>query len=957
MRKFSIAKHALAFITALLCGLSINASVEVNGIYYQIRDNKYAYVTYQPDGVKYSGDLVIPDSITVDSVRIAVMGLRDNVILRNSPDLTSLEMNCYCRSENSTNPECSIDLSNCTSLKTVKFGLTNRRPSRYLPDYFKTLFSNCSSLEKVTYPEEAKEYTGNIKFVREAFLNCNKLTALENMPTDSKEITVSRKSFYKCESFDATKYIDLSKVVFDKTYSDISASFQYCKITKLEIPETMTEIPPYTFGSNPLTDVTLPSTLTSIGEFAFYSYDYPVERFTANEGLIHLGEHPFYGIKYLHIPSTLTSLEDPGFLNEITVAEGNKDFFVKNNALYQDTHDGNITFRRVFGENAHNTEFVWNETDERVTTIGESAFEYSAITDYNFPYVKAIGYSAFRMTHLRKATIKAGVKYGNLVFAFSDSLKEVSIEEGVEILRGYSLRGCNALKQLTLPSTLNRLDWTALPASIERIECKSEIVPTVIEPSASDTIFGSNELNLTARNVTLVVPKGCAERYRNNKVWSQCKEIIENEEWEVAHNAAQQLPTGLYFATKNGNIRYYSDGSIHDTGIPSGDHPFQMQNYGNAVYVADAGEIFTYTTNSAGDGLFYKIEYDGNRFFKTPIMTPMYTEDGGNYTFSLHNYDPYTCFIDKSKGDIYITNRSVGATRINANERDWRSEGAINTASLSKTFVQTNWLEYYSRGLAYGAQPTGFHRDNNGLNWMSYFYNGFGIYRFNDNDIHPEGYSESGTRPYSIILYDEYINGFYIDEANGYLYVLVFEGYGGKHTGLYRIALDEVDNYTSDLSSAVCITDEPASIEGTTTEPGIRQITGDGKNIYWSYIAPKGEGYVSGIKMVNATGTPIVKTLIEGIEAYGLTLVDGDQSSASDITAAAATSPISVTRDGITANDDIAITIYSASGAAEAHARVAAGETFATNSLGTGIHIVVATDTNGNSSATKIVVK
>lgn len=952
MRMLSTIKQALVFLTTLMCGLSINASVYVNGVNYQIRDNKYAYVTYQQGGVRYSGDLVIPDSITVDSVRIAVMGMMDNVIFRNSPDLTSLEMNCYCRSENSTNPECSIDISNCTSLKTVKFGLTNRRPSRYLPDYFKALFSNCSSLEKVTYPEEAKEYTGNIKFVREAFLNCDKLTVLENMPTDPKEITVSYESFCSCQSLDVTKYIDLSKVVFDTWYRDNSYSFAFCKITKLEIPETMTEIPPYTFAYNPLTDVTLPSTLTSIGKSAFYSYDYPVERLTANEGLIHLGEHPFYGIKYLHIPSTLTSLEDPGFLNEITVAEGNKDFFVKNNALYQDTHDGNITFRRIFGENARNTEFVWNETDERVTTIGEYAFDSSAITDYNFPHVKAIKLCAFYNTNLRKATIKAGVKYGNTVFATSDSLKEVSIEEGVEILRSHSFFECNALKQLTLPSTLNRLDWTALPTSIERIECKSGIVPTAImEEYAAKTFY------LQAKNVTLVVPKGCAERYRGNEVWGQCKEIIENEEWGVTHDTAQQLPTGLYFATKNGNIRYYSDGSIHDTGIPSGDHPFQMQTYGNAVYVADAGEAFSYTENLNGDGLFYKIEYDGNRFFKTPIMTPMHTEDGENYTFSLNNYDPYTCFIDKSKGDIYITNRNVGATKINANERDWRSEGAINTASLSKIFVRTNWLEYYSRGLVYSALPSGFHRDNNGLNWMSYFYNGFGIYRFNDSDIHPEGYSNTGTPPYSIILYDELINGFYIDEANGYLYVLVFEGYGGKHTGLYRIALNEVDNYTSDLSSAVCITDEPASNEGTTTEPGIRQITGDGENIYWSYIAPKGESYVSGIKMVNATGTPVVKTLIEGVEAYGLTIVDVNQSGVSDITAASATSPISVTRDGITANDDITITIYNASGATETHARVAAGETFATNVLTAGIHIVVATDSNGNSSATKIVVK
>ncbi len=954
MRMLSTIKQALALLTTLVCGFSTSASVEVNGINYQISDNKYAYVTYRPGGIKYSGDLVIPDSITVDSVRIAVGGLMADIVLRDSPDLTSLEMNCYCQAANPTKPDCSIDLSNCTSLKTVKFGLTtsSRLLSRYLGDYFKVLFSDCTSLEKVIYPESAKEYTRKIKFEREVFKNCSKLTALENMPTAPEEITVSDKSFYKCESFDVTKYIDLSKVVFDKTYTDISSSFERCKITKLVIPETMTEIPPYTFAGNPLTEVTLPSTIKSIGDLAFFSYSFPVERPTLPEGLTTLGRSVFCGIKYLHIPSTLTSLDEQGLLKEITVAEGNKDFFVKGNALYQDTHDGNVTFRRVFGKNASDTEFTWNETDERVTTIGESAFENSAITDYDFPNVKAIDYFAFGWTHLRKAKIKAGVKYGETVFAFSDSLKEVSIEEGVEILRSCSFRGCNALKQLALPSTLNRLDWTALPASIERIESKNAIVPTVIEPTASDSIIASGYI-LPVGNVTLVVPKGCAERYRNNKVWGQCKEIIENEEWGVTRDAAQQLPTGLYFATKGGNICYYSNGTIRDTGIAAGDHPFQMQTYGNAVYVADAGENFTFSTNSSGDGLFYKIEYDGNSFFKTPIMTPMHAEEWHN----THNSDPYTCFIDKSKGDIYITNRNIGAIKINANERDWRSEGAINTASVSKIFVQTEWLEHYGRGLAYGALISGFHRDSNGLNWMSYYYNGCGIFRFKDSDIRPEGYSISDTPQYSFILNDELINSFYIDEANGYLYVLAFEGYNGKHTGLYRIALNEVDNFTRDLSSAVCITDEPASNEGTTTEPGIRQITGDGKNIYWSYIAPKGEGYTSGIKMVNATGTPVVKTLIEGVEAYGLTLVDFNQSGASDITADAATTPISVTGDGITANDDINVTIYNVSGAAEARARLAAGETFATNTLTAGIHIVVATDSNGNSSATKITVK
>ncbi|MBQ9076698.1 MAG: hypothetical protein IJY31_02510, partial [Muribaculaceae bacterium] len=46
------------------------------------------------------------------------------------------------------------------------------------------------------------------------------------------------------------------------------------------------------------------------------------------------------------------------------------------------------------------------------------------------------------------------------------------------------------------------------------------------------------------------------------------------------------LPGGLYIAHKGGNILYKQNGTTYDTGIPAGAHPFQMQIYNDALYVA-----------------------------------------------------------------------------------------------------------------------------------------------------------------------------------------------------------------------------------------------------------------------------------------------------------------------------------------------------------------------------------
>ncbi|MBQ9076249.1 MAG: T9SS type A sorting domain-containing protein, partial [Muribaculaceae bacterium] len=207
---------------------------------------------------------------------------------------------------------------------------------------------------------------------------------------------------------------------------------------------------------------------------------------------------------------------------------------------------------------------------------------------------------------------------------------------------------------------------------------------------------------------------------------------------------------------------------------------------------------------------------------------------------------------------------------------------------------------------------------------------------------------------------DDPYSAMYIDEANGYLYL--FSTMTEKY-GLYRIALSSIsdsgDSYFVNNTAWELIDDSPASPENNTTSEGVhvRQITGDGNYIYWSYIAEEGSGLKSGIKMIPATGTPTVSYLSEDIEVYGLAVKDFDPAGMEQI-ALDGTSPgiINVAGKSISASGDVTVTVYSISGAVELSVEVAAGGSVALDGLGNGMYIIRATAADGTTQAVKAVI-
>ncbi len=910
MKKTNISQMIALTMLLISCVIPSHAAqetVEVDGIYYTLIS---ITATPAPKPGGYSGDIVVPGEIYVNGKTYKVSFGGDA-------------------------------FSNCPELKsfTANHSITGSRP-RYI---FELSFQGCSSLEKVVMPECTSSIS-SYSIPESAFEGCEKLSQIENFPNPTSSFSAGNRVFWGCKSLNPLEFLKNFSII---DYSKPTGVFAYCNISSVSNPDLIT-IPDYTFYNCPITYLSInQETTTSIGSYAFYTPTYPVSNFTPYEGLETLGDAAFYGsFETLTIPSTLKELGNggmlhPDILKSVTIADGNTYFSIKDNVLYNTDDTGSKTLIAIIAGNDYTGESVFKDT-ENVTEIASSAFYNMPITGYDFPALKQVGNNAFSGTSLEQVTLKQGITYGEYAFSDCKSLKDVTIENGVTYLPNGIFKGCN-FTAIKLSSMIKEVEASALPNSVISVDCLSPIPPKVNNYTADN-----NCINMS--NVTLTCPQGSVEAYKNHEVWGKCKEIIGNPEWDGLSEITA-IPDGLWYAQKGGNICYVRNGNVIDTEILAGAHPFQMQIYNGALYVADAGKRHYYSTKGteygSGDGQLYKLEKFGETYAKTGMLT--------SETTGCDFGDPYTCFIDQSTGDIYASDRYMGVYRFNANEQNWYNT-QYNTYDFyndnSKYFVRHQWLDYYGAGIAYGAIIRGFQRDSKGVNWLLCDFNGQGIYRFKDSDIHSDGNIDTANRPYGIVASGVQTSAMYLDEANGYLYL--FSRATSNH-GLYRIPLSTIDDNTN--TDRELIDASMAAPENATSDEGVyvRQITGDGKNIYWSFISAD-DPAESGIKMIPATGTPTVSYVLKGVEAYGLAVSNFDTSGIEAINADNDQPRfVNIIGNKAVAIDDVTVVVYNISGITETTIKLVAGESITLDNLTAGVHIIKATNANGATQTAKII--
>ena len=277
MRKFYL-KQVLA-VLLLLCSTVASAhEFEVDGIYYNIlsEENKTVEVTFKGSSFSsaiYSGNVVIPESVTHNNIIYSVSAIGDYAFHR-----------CYSLT--------GVEIPNSiTSLGQNAFYYCYKLSTITIPNSIKVVegaaFDECSGLGSV--------------HIDDLYAWCN----IDFWGNFSNPLSYARNLYVKGEK--------ITNLVIPNGVTELKNNVFYCysSLTSIEIPNSVTSIADYAFyNCYNLTNIKIPVTITSIGRYAFYRCS-SLTNIEIPNSVTSIGNCAFEycnKITSIEIPATITSI-------------------------------------------------------------------------------------------------------------------------------------------------------------------------------------------------------------------------------------------------------------------------------------------------------------------------------------------------------------------------------------------------------------------------------------------------------------------------------------------------------------------------------------------------------------------------------------------------------------------------------------------------------------------------
>ncbi len=517
------------------------------------------------------------------------------------------------------------------------------------------VFANCTALKKVTIPSTVEELAVG------AFAGC---TSLEEM------IIAEENESFCVDGYGVLYNKDMTQVLF----APASLDGEYA------IPDGVQEIATRAFaGNTKLTAITMPASLTVIGDYAFSNCS-GLARVELGNGLTSIGADAFSNTQLTEIviPDTVTTLGSRAFANcnsltSVTIGSGietiNDYSFQYCDALSTVNLGENV---KTIGQSVfyNCTSLKAIELPDGLTTLGSRTFERSGLESIAIPAsLTGLSFNAFNYCKsLTAFTVdpenpdycsdEAGVLYTKdmktLIACPACFSGAYSIPEGVLTVESAAFAYCNGLTDVTFPSTLTKLSNKAFDHCEGLVSVK---LPEGITKIENDTF------NICKNLKSVEIP-------------STVEAIGDYAFDECAALEKLVLPEGL---VSIGRYTFEGCAVLESVAMPS-----SVTSIGNYAFNRCAQLEHVYYTGSEADWALIKIGnnnaplLDANIYFDvTPTIT--YPVEGGNI------------YIDRETGTVIDADETIAAAIIPET-----IEGVTVTAIGEKAFYYCKSLESVS---------------------------------------------------------------------------------------------------------------------------------------------------------------------------------------------------------------------------------------------------------------------
>ena len=600
-------------LIALCWTVAIQAkTATVDGInYYLNADAKTAEVTKSTA----TGDIVIPEKITVDGVEYSVISIGYEAF-KESRALTSVAMPSVTRIGASA-------FENCSNLTSVAM------PSA--TSIGNGAFDQCQSLTSVAMPSVT-----SIDHI--AFQTCSSLTSVA-MPSVT---SIGNNAFSYCSS--------LTSVTMPSVTSIDNYAFYSCPITNLYLPATLTSIGNYCFDKT--REITLAATSPAVlGTAVFWKYaclrvpesavdayrtaagwsnykdqifsmsdktvyDVPVTAQEKESGLLNvLGQDNLGKVVSLKVRGTINSYDilvirnKMPYLHHLDLTDAT---IVANDFEY---YEGYHTEDNVIGDNMFTNlyKLVSVKLPKNATSIRSSALSWcGSLVEVVLPVkLEEIGYSAFSdCKNLKNIDFPPTLKtIDQHAFQRCERLEQISLP-GVKSIGFRAFDGCSKLTEVRIPSTLKSIGNGAFD-----IQGLKKVYTYTVEPIG----IGQGTFAKTAYETgTLYIPKQSKNNYYWNTQWSQFSKLVEFDE-----------PYKYFYLNKEYTLedRFKGEPDIDINpggGIIVPDKPEQGDQDADTIHIKGDGKNWASiiaNANLNAKGLYIDITIKANRwyFFSFPF--------------------------------------------------------------------------------------------------------------------------------------------------------------------------------------------------------------------------------------------------------------------------------------------------------------------------------------------------